>query len=74
MADLYNRVFIFSQEQMKQKRKIEGKNTSFGTVIVNGVKKTYTDIVTDIKDVSFSDAQKLIEGDIRKIKYTEPAD
>lgn len=73
MTDVYNRVFIFSQEQMKQKQQIEGKNASFGTVIVNGTKKTYTDIVRNFNDVSFSDAQKLIEGDIRKIRYTEPA-
>lgn len=74
MADIYNRIFIFSKEQMEQKKSIEGKNAVFGTVIVNGAKRTYTDIVLSMDSVAFSDAQKLIEGDIRKIRYDSPAD
>lgn len=57
---------------MEQRKQIEGKNTSFGTVIVNGTKRTYTDIVLSMDAVAFSDAQKLIEGDIRKIKHEPP--
>lgn len=72
MADLYNRIFIFSKEQMEQKKKIEGKNASFGSVIVNGSKRVYTDIVLSMDSVSFSDAQKLIEGDMRKIRHEPP--
>lgn len=70
-VDMYHRIFVFSSEQMAQKKKIEGKNASFGTVIVNGANKTYTDIVVDMSKAK-ADAQKLIEGDIRKIRYTEP--
>lgn len=72
MADMYNRVFIFSREQMEQKKKIEGREVQFGTVIVNGTKRIYTDIVLNMNSVKFSDSQKLIEGDIRKIRYVEP--
>lgn len=72
MPDLYHRIFIFSKEQMEQKKAIEGKNAKFGTVIVNGAKRTYTDIVLSMDSVAFSDAQKLIEGDIRKIRYETP--
>lgn len=70
--DAYNRVFIFSQQQMEQKKKIEGKNASFGKVFVNGVEKTWTDIILSMGNAKFSDSQKLIEGDIRKIRYTNP--
>jgi hypothetical protein len=71
--DLYKRIFIFSKEQMQRRKEIEGKNVRFGTVTVNGVNKVYTDIVLKMDDVKFSDAQKLVEGDIRKLKYTEPS-
>lgn len=66
-----NVIFIFSQQQMEQIKKIVGKEAKFGTVVVNGTRKTYTDIVKSMKDIKFSDSYKLIEGDINNIKYTE---
>lgn len=72
LPDLYHRVFVFSKTQMDQKKEIMGKNVKLGTVIVNGVNKPYTDIVLNMNSVRFSDTKKLIEGDIRKIRYTEP--
>lgn len=50
-----------------------GKQIKFGTVVVNGVKKEYTDIVIDPNKSKFSDAVIVTHGDIRKIKYTEPS-
>lgn len=72
--DMYNRTFVFSLTQMNEKKKIEGQNASFGTVFVNGVAKTYTDIVLTMDKVKYADARKLISGDIRKIRYITPAD
>ena len=76
MYDLYYRYFIFSQEQKNMRLKVEanlGKQIKFGTVVVNGVKKEYTDIVIDPNKSKFSDAVIVTHGDIRKIKYTEPS-
>ena len=76
MSDLYYRYFLFSQEQKNMRLKVEGnlgKQIKFGTVVVNGVAKQYTDIVIDPNKSKFSDAVIVTHGDIRKIKYTEPS-
>ena len=72
MADIYERIFIFSKEQMRRKKDIEGKNAKFGTVIVKGSSKTYTEIVRRITPSLPSDYEIVIIGDIRKIKYFPP--
>lgn len=73
--NIYHRIFIFSQTQMDKLMEIEKKRGSvapvFGTVIVRGTKKTYTDIVTDRKYIRYPDSRILIEGDIRSIKHTK---
>lgn len=71
--DMYNRIFVFSQQQMNQRKAIEGSNVQFGTVYVNGIPKKYTDMVISMDQVPFADAKKLIEGDFRSIRYTEPS-
>ena len=71
-VDIYNRIFIFSKEQMKRKKEIEGKNARFGTVIVKGSSKTYTEIVRNLNGNLPSDYEIIISGDIRKIKYFPP--
>ena len=71
-VDIYNRIFIFSKEQMKRKKEIEGKNAKFGTVIVKGSSKIYTEIVRNINSSLPSDYEIIISGDIRKIKYFPP--
>ena len=74
MADKsYDRIFIFSQEQMDLKKRVEGNRCKFGTVVVNGSKKIYTDIVKNMSRVQYGDAKVIIQGDIRKIKYFPPA-
>ncbi len=71
-VDIYNRIFIFSKEQMKRKQEIEGKNAKFGTVIVKGSSKIYTEIVRKLNPSLPSDYEIVISGDIRKIKYFPP--
>lgn len=71
-VDIYNRIFIFSKEQMKRKKEIEGKNAKFGTVIVKGSSKPYTEIVRKLNPNLPSDYEIVISGDIRKIKYFPP--
>lgn len=76
-ADMYTRYFVFSQQQMDLRIDIEkkklGKAPKFGTVIVNGSPKIFTEILLDMKSSRFGDAIVLTSGDIRKIKYTEPS-
>lgn len=71
-VDIYERIFIFSKEQMKRKKEIEGKNAKFGTVIVKGSSKPYTEIIRRITPNLPSDYEIVTSGDIRKIKYFPP--
>lgn len=76
MVDMYNRIFIYSAQQANDLRTINEKNGDrfhLGSVVVNGVEKKYTAIVRNMNEVSYSDARKLIEGDIRHIRYTSPS-
>ncbi len=68
---LYYRYFVYSSEEEALRQKLYGQNVSFGTVVVRGTPKRYTSIVKDLND-SKPDAIVVIEGDIRKIKYTHP--
>ena len=74
MANIYNRYFVFSQKQMDIRKKAES-SPKFGTVVVNGIPKTYTDILLspNQNDKLFPDSVILIEGDIRKLKFTNPS-
>ena len=76
MADMYNRIFIYSAQQANDLRTIHEKNGNkfhLGSVVVNGVEKKYSAIIRDMNEVQYSDARKLIEEDIRHIRYTSPA-
>ena len=68
---LYYRYFVYSSEEEALRQKLYGQNVAFGTVVVRGVPKRYTSILTDLKDAK-PDAIVVIKGDIRKIKYTPP--
>lgn len=78
MSNIYFRYFIFSKEQKENRITIEttngGKKPTFGTVVVNGIRKEYTDIVTSVDNIRWPDYKVLTSGDIRKISYTEPSD
>lgn len=69
VKSMYYRYFVYSDEEAAIRKKVHGNNASFGTVVVRGVPKAYTSIVTDPKDAK-SDAIIITKGDIRKIKYT----
>lgn len=74
-VNMYNRYFIYSDEQKKEKTEI-AKNMSKrfvpGTVVVNGRAKQYTDILRSMDDCRYGDAVIRCEGDIRKLKITNP--
>ena len=73
-TDIYYRYFVFSRNQMEDIKRREdklGRIPRFGKVIVNGVSKEYTDILTDMKKAVYPDTIKITEGDIRKLVYTE---
>lgn len=69
---MYYRYFVYSAEEEALKQKIYGQNASFGTVIVRGIPKRYTSILTDMKN-SKADSIIVCKGDIRKIRYTPPS-
>jgi hypothetical protein len=71
VPSMYNRYFMYSASDAARATRVYGKNTECGTVIVRGVPKPYTSIVTDPSS-SATDAVVVTQGDIRKIKYTEP--
>jgi hypothetical protein len=71
VSSMYYRYFVYSAEEESLKEKVHGSNASFGTVSVRGVPKRYTSIVRHPSDAK-SDSIILIQGDIRKIKYTAP--
>ena len=76
MSNIYARSFIFSNKQMQDRIDIEtskgGKKPSFGTVIVKGVPKIFTEILTVGSKSRYADARTLITGDIRSIRYNDP--
>lgn len=69
---IYFRYFVYSAEEEDLRKKIHGEDASFGIVIVNGIPKRYTSIITNLAD-SKADALVICKGDIRKIKYTPPS-
>lgn len=71
------RVFIFSHTQQERiienETKISGTKPTFGQVIVRGIPRVYTDIVRSRDNIRYADSIVLIEGDITKIKYSNPS-
>ena len=66
--------FLYSSEQLKLRKSLElrmGKKFKVGYVIVNGVKKPFTELSLNPKS-RFSDAIVVAEGDPNKMKYTLP--
>ena len=73
--DMYNRFFIYSQLQRKEKDNIASnmsKKYIPGSLVIKGQKKLFTDIVLNVNNVRYSDYKIVAEGDIRKMKYTAP--
>jgi hypothetical protein len=73
MADMYDRIFVYSLEQRKTKEEIAkrmNKRYSPGNVIIKGKAKPYTDIFRKIENCPYGDAVVVAQGDIRRINYT----
>lgn len=68
------RYFIYSSDQMKFQKKMEekvSKTYQVGTVIVNGKKRSFTELSkTGVS--TYSDAVIVAEGSLKKFKYTLP--
>ena len=74
---IYERCFVFSRTQRDELIKTENAITKtrkfkLGTVVVNGVAKEYTEMITDMSRARYPDAILVAKGDIRKISFTEP--
>lgn len=73
MSNIYTRYFIFSKSQYDNIKSIATKrgdsNPKFGTVVVNGVPKTFTAMVASLENLRYADSRVLISGDMRTIKY-----
>lgn len=69
-VDIYKRMFFYSPTAAANMKKIEGKGFSLPWVISNGVRKNYTEMVSNPSQVRYSDSIKIAEGDIRSIKYS----
>ena len=66
--------FIYSSEQLNFRKGIElkmGKNFRVGHVIVNGVRKPFTELSSS-PNSRFPDAKIVAEGDPTLFKYTLP--
>ena len=70
IPSMYYRYFIYSSEEEGMLRKVHGNSLKLGTVLVRGIPKQYTSIVTDPNDTR-PDSVVITKGDIRKIKYTD---
>lgn len=66
--------FIYSAEQLKFRKEVEskmGKKFMVGHVIVNGVRKPFTEISTS-PNSRYADAVIVTSGEESLIKYTPP--
>ena len=73
---IYERCFVYSPTQKEDLFRFRQTNSTrqikLGTVIVNGVPKDYTDMITDMSRSRYSDSILIAKGDIRRMKFTEP--
>jgi len=77
VKSIYERCFVFSrlqkQELLNTEKNIAIGKFKLGTVVVNGVSKEYTEMVTDFSKARYGDAVLVAKGDIRKMSFTEPS-
>ena len=74
MGDI--KYFIFSKTQLKERTEVEarlGKQFYAGKVIVRGKSQRYTQLVSNLEDVRYSDYKIITQTeDLNSIKYTRP--
>ena len=75
---IYERCFVYSRTQAEELINTEKINNitakrrfKLGKVVVNGVQRDYTEIVTSMDKARYPDAVLVTKGDIRKLKFTE---
>ena len=75
---IYERYFVYSPTQAEELTRTENigrvdprRKFKLGTVVVNGVAREYTEIVTSLARARYADAKLVAKGDIRTIKFTE---
>lgn len=67
--------FFYSHEQLTMLKNVElkmGKKFKVGYVIVNGVRKPFTELSTSPKS-RFADAKLVAQGDPSIMRYVEPS-
>lgn len=67
--------FLYSETQLKMRKEVEakmGKKFVVGHVIVNGVRKPYTELSSSPESSRYSDAKLVAEGEISLMRYTLP--
>ena len=67
--------FFYSYEQLQMRKQVElrmGKKFKVGHVVVNGVRKPFTEQTSSPKS-RFSDAKLVASGDPTTMVYTDPS-
>ncbi len=67
--------FLYSDEQLEEKNKILSKNSKRfmpGTVVVDGVRKKYTQLSTNPSMSRFVDTQLIASGELSTFTYEPP--
>lgn len=74
MSDM--KYFIFSKTQLKERTEIEaklGKQFYAGTVVVRGKSQRYTQLVSNLDDLRYSDYKIITQTEnLKSVKYTRP--
>lgn len=73
---MYNRFWIYSDTEAELLKKVTNKTSykkvSLGTVInESGISKSFTSIINKLDKIKYADSVVVMEGDIRKVKYTD---
>ena len=74
MADINYRYFYYSPTAAEKIKSIEkgiSPDFSLPWVVVNGVRKYYTEIVTSPEKLRFKDSIKIAEGDMRRMSFSQ---
>lgn len=68
--------FIFSKTQLKERTEVEaklGKQFYAGTVIVRGKSQRYTQLVSDLNELRYTDYKIITQTEnLDLVKYTKP--
>ena len=63
------KIYVFSQQQYEKNKELSEKLSKkyiCPTIIVDGVEKRYTDIVSDINNIKFTDSKIIFKGNPKR--------